>query len=56
MSSAQLTLWARMDDPPDVEDLLWKQRSLVKTWSQRGTLHLLPHRTSCRSTSAPRPA
>ena len=41
MSSAQLTLWARMDDPPDVEDLLWKQRSLVKTWSQRGTLHLL---------------
>ena len=42
LSSAQLTLWARMDDPPDVEDLLWKQRSLVKTWSQRGTLHLLP--------------
>ena len=41
MSSAQLTLWARMDDPPDVEDLLWKRRTLVKTWSQRGTLHLL---------------
>ena len=42
MSSAQLTLWARMDDPPDVEDLLWKQHSLVRTWAQRGTLHLLP--------------
>ena len=25
LSSAQLTLWARMDDPPDVEDLLWKR-------------------------------
>ena len=42
MSSAQLTLWARMDDPPDVEDLLWRQRTLVKTWTLRGTLHLLP--------------
>jgi hypothetical protein len=42
LSSAQLTLWARMEDPPDVEDLLWKQRSLVRTWAQRGTLHLLP--------------
>lgn len=41
MSSAQLTLWARMEDPPDVEDLLWKRGELVKTWSQRGTLHLL---------------
>jgi Winged helix DNA-binding domain len=41
MSSAQLTLWARMDDPPDVEELLWKQRSLVKTWTLRGTLHLI---------------
>ena len=43
LSSAQLTLWARMDDPPDVDELLWKDRSLVKTWAQRGTLHL--HRT-----------
>jgi hypothetical protein len=43
LSSAQLTLWARMDDPPDVNELLWKDRSLVKTWAQRGTLHL--HRT-----------
>lgn len=42
-SSAQLTLWARMEDPPDVDELLWTERSLVKTWAQRGTLHL--HRT-----------
>jgi hypothetical protein len=42
-SSAQLTLWARVEDPPDVDDLLWQQGSLVKTWAQRGTLHL--HRT-----------
>ena len=40
---AQLTLWARVEDPPDVEDLLWRERVLVKTWAQRGTLHL--HRT-----------
>jgi hypothetical protein len=40
MASAQLTLHARMDDAPAVEDL-WRQGTLVKTWSQRGTLHLL---------------
>lgn len=43
LSSAQLTLWARVEAAPDVEDLLWRDRSLVKTWAQRGTLHL--HRT-----------
>ncbi len=43
MSSAQLTLWARVENPPDVEDLLWNEPVLVKTWAQRGTLHL--HRT-----------
>jgi hypothetical protein len=42
MSSAQLTLWARIEDPPDVDTLLWDQRSLVKTWTLRGTLHLIP--------------
>jgi hypothetical protein len=42
LSSAQLTLAARVEDPPDVEDLLWEQRVLVKTWAMRGTLHLLP--------------
>ena len=40
LSSAQLTLWARMEDPPDVNELLWRDRRLVKTWAQRGTLHL----------------
>ncbi|HET6550130.1 MAG TPA: crosslink repair DNA glycosylase YcaQ family protein, partial [Solirubrobacter sp.] len=41
LSSAQLTLWARVEDPPDVEHLLWRERTLVKTWAMRGTLHLL---------------
>jgi hypothetical protein len=41
LSSAQLTLNARVEDPPDVETLLWEDKSLVKTWAMRGTLHLL---------------
>jgi hypothetical protein len=41
MSSAQLTLWARVEDAPDVETLLWERHALVKTWAMRGTLHLL---------------
>jgi hypothetical protein len=41
MSSAQLTLWARVEDAPDVETLLWERNELVKTWAMRGTLHLL---------------
>jgi uncharacterized protein YcaQ len=44
MSSAELTLWARVDGlPPDaVRRALWEDRTLVKTWAMRGTLHLLP--------------
>ena len=44
MSSAELTLWARVDDlgAGDVAEALWQERSLVKTWAMRGTLHLLP--------------
>ena len=44
MFSAELTLWARLDglDPAAVRRALWEERSLVKTWSMRGTLHLLP--------------
>jgi uncharacterized protein YcaQ len=44
MSSAELTLWARVDDlePDAVQKALWEERSLVKTWAMRGTLHLLP--------------
>jgi uncharacterized protein YcaQ len=42
-SSAELTLWARVEGlrPDWVADALWEERSLVKTWAMRGTLHLL---------------
>jgi uncharacterized protein YcaQ len=44
MSSAELTLWARVEDLDRraVERALWEDRTLVKTWAMRGTLHLLP--------------
>jgi hypothetical protein len=44
MSSAELTLATRVDDlaPDAVRQALWEERSLVKTWAMRGTLHLLP--------------
>jgi hypothetical protein len=43
MSSAELTLWARVDglEPGAVGRALWEERTLVKTWAMRGTLHLL---------------
>jgi hypothetical protein len=43
MSAAELQLWARVQDitPADVQDALWRERALVKTWLFRGTLHLL---------------
>src|SRR5918998_6644764 len=43
MSSAELTLWARVEDLERgmVGEALWEHRSLVKTWVMRGTLHLL---------------
>ena len=46
MSSAELTLWARVEDLQRgaVRRALWEDRSLVKTWAMRGTLHLLPAR------------
>ena len=42
MSSAELTLWARVEGPAPaaVRRALWEERSLVKTWAMRGTLHL----------------
>jgi hypothetical protein len=42
-SSAELTLWARVDglERGWVERALWEERALVKTWAMRGTLHLL---------------
>ena len=44
MSSAELSLWARIDGfaPEAVNEALWRDRSLVKLWAMRGTLHLLP--------------
>jgi hypothetical protein len=44
MSSAELTLWARVDGlaRDAVATALWHDRTLVKTWAMRGTLHLLP--------------
>jgi hypothetical protein len=44
MSSAELSLWARIDglERDAVQEALWKQRALVKLWAMRGTLHLLP--------------
>ena len=44
LSSAELTLWARVEGlgPDHVRRALWEDRSLVKTWAMRGTLHLLP--------------
>lgn len=44
MSSAELSAWARVEEleREDVRRALWEERSLVKTWAMRGTLHLLP--------------
>ncbi len=43
MSAAEMALWARVDGltPQDVRSALWQERTLVKTWAMRGTLHLL---------------
>jgi hypothetical protein len=43
-SSAELSLWARIDglDRDAVSRALWEQRTLVKLWAMRGTLHLVP--------------
>jgi hypothetical protein len=42
-ASAELALWARVDGLKRdvVPRWLWKDRKLVRTWAQRGTLHLL---------------
>ena len=44
MSCAELALWARVEalQPEAIPSALWEQRTLVKTWAMRGTLHLLP--------------
>ncbi len=44
MNSAELAVLARTEAiaQGDLERALWEERSLVKTWAMRGTLHLLP--------------
>ncbi|HEY8211464.1 MAG TPA: winged helix DNA-binding domain-containing protein [Myxococcaceae bacterium] len=44
LSCAELMLWARVETLPHgfVAKALWEERSLLKTWAMRGTLHLLP--------------
>jgi len=43
MSAAELQVGVRVDcRTSDVRDALWKDRTLVKTWLMRGTLHLIP--------------
>ncbi|NYH91216.1 winged helix DNA-binding domain-containing protein [Actinopolymorpha rutila] len=46
MSCVELSLWARVDGltAEDVREALWRQRTLVKLWAMRGTLHVLPAR------------
>jgi hypothetical protein len=43
MSAAELQLAARIDglSPADVQNALWHDRTLIKTWLLRGTLHLV---------------
>lgn len=43
LSYAALAIFARVEGITiqDVQDALWKNRSLVKTWCMRGTLHLI---------------
>ncbi len=43
MSAAELALFTRVEglSPQDVRSALWQERTLIKTWAMRGTLHLL---------------
>src|SRR3954454_5664068 len=42
MSAAELAIGARVDGLKrvDVQKALWQDRTLVKTWAMRGTIHL----------------
>ena len=46
LSSAALSLWARVEGTTltGLRRALWQDRTLVKSWAMRGTLHLLPAR------------
>jgi len=43
MSAAEMAAWARVEGitAQDVRSALWQERTLLKTWAMRGTLHLL---------------
>ncbi|TWF80112.1 winged helix DNA-binding protein [Pseudonocardia hierapolitana] len=41
-SCTELIAGIRSAAPPDLDTALWRDRSLVRTWAMRGTLHLLP--------------
>src|SRR5579859_3869597 len=43
MSAAELALCTRVEglSAEDIKSALWQDRTLVKTWAMRGTLHLL---------------
>src|SRR5437879_10272703 len=44
LSAAQISLWARTRglSVEDVENALWRDRTLVKSWCIRGALHIIP--------------
>lgn len=44
MSSVDLALWARIEGltRQHVADALWRDRTLIKMWAMRATLHVLP--------------
>jgi len=44
LSAAELALWNRVRGlrRRAVDEALWKKKTLIKTWSMRGTLHLMP--------------
>jgi hypothetical protein len=41
-SCSRLIAGVRSAAPPGLDTALWQERSLVRTWAMRGTLHLLP--------------
>src|SRR6476661_8068466 len=49
MSAAELSIGARVDGlkRADVQKALWQDRTLVKTWAMRGTIHLLAAEDLC---------
>lgn len=44
LSAAQISMWARtgVTDVEDVDDAIWRERTLVRAWAMRGTMFLFP--------------